>query len=208
MTHNPREAAVHTGGRASARRCVVTTTVLVVFVALATRAAANARDTSVAVREDDGVYHVTATFSVTQPAAVALATLTDYARIPRFMPEVRASQVLESSAGRAVVEQEAVARFMMFSKRIHLVLEVQEERGAIQFRDRCGTSFARYEGAWNLAEQAGVTTITYELSAKPTFEVPEFLLKRLLKRDATQMIERLKVEIGARAMEGPADRGR
>jgi hypothetical protein len=29
--------------------------------------------------------------------------------------------------------------------------------------------------------------------------VPEFLLKRLLKRDATQMIERVKTEIRSRA---------
>jgi len=41
--------------------------------------------------------------------------------------------------------------------------------------------------------------VTYELSAKPSFDVPEFLLKRLLKRDASQMIERLKAEVAARA---------
>ena len=116
------------------------------------------------------------------------------------MPEVRASTVLERSDDRAVVEQEAVARFMMFSKRVHLVLEVQEARGTIRFRDRCGKSFAQLRRRVDARRQRMVVThVTYELAAKPTFDVPEFLLKRLLKRDATNMIERLKAEIGARA---------
>jgi hypothetical protein len=37
--------------------------------------------------------------------------------------------------------------------------------------------------------------IRYELAAKPSFDVPEFLLKRLLKRDAQQMIGRLQDEM-------------
>jgi hypothetical protein len=41
--------------------------------------------------------------------------------------------------------------------------------------------------------------VTYELSAQPSFDVPDFVLKRLLKRDAGQMIQRLKTEICARA---------
>jgi hypothetical protein len=97
------------------------------------------------------------------------------------------------------VEQEAVARFMMFSRTIHLVLEVHEDRGAVRFRDRWGKSFTLYEGVWTISEREGETHVTYELSANPSFDVPEFLLKRLLKRDASRMIERLKSEIEARA---------
>ena len=155
-------------------------------------------DSPVTVRQERGVYHVAAAFTVPQPPAAALAALTDYAEIPRFMPDVRVSRVLESGADRAVVEQEAVAKFMLFSKRIHLVLEVRKEGTAVRFRDRCGRSFERYEGTWTVAERDGLTEVTYQLSAKPSFEVPEFLLKRLLKRDARQMIERLEAEIGRR----------
>jgi hypothetical protein len=54
-----------------------------------------------------------------------------------------------------------------------------------------------YEGSWRLSELAGHTAITYELRAKPKFDVPRFLLKRLLTRDARMMIERLKEEIVA-----------
>jgi hypothetical protein len=40
---------------------------------------------------------------------------------------------------------------------------------------------------------------SYRLSATPSFDIPEFLLKRLLKRDASQMIRRLQAEIVARS---------
>jgi hypothetical protein len=56
--------------------------------------------------------------------------LTDDEDMPRFMPDVRRSTVLERVDGRTVVQQEAVARVMMFSKRIHLVPEVHEESSA------------------------------------------------------------------------------
>lgn len=162
-------------------------------------AAAAANEPPVGVVENHGAYTVSATFTVPEASAFAVAALTDYARIPRFMPEVHTSTVLERADDRAVVEQEAVARFMMFSKRVHLVLDVRHDGEVIRFRDRCGKSFARYEGAWTIEARDGATRITYELTAQPSFDVPEFLLKRLLKRDAGQMIERLKTEIAARA---------
>lgn len=199
MFRNTRSLAAKVGGRPSARR-LGAALALIAFSAMAVPAMAiPQKDPPVAVTEDNGVYSVTVTFTVPQASSFALAALTDYAQIPRFMPEVRTSTVLERADDRAVVEQEAVARFMMFSKRVHLVLEVQEDRGTIRFRDRCGKSFARYEGVWTISERDGKTHVTYELSAKPSFDVPEFLLKRLLKRDASQMIERLKTEIGSRA---------
>lgn len=192
-------SAVKAGGRAGARRLLATAAVIV-FSAVARPATAAAQnDPAVTVSQDAGVYRVGATFTVAQAASFAIAALTDYGEISRFMPQVSLSQVLERADDRAVVEQEAIARFMMFSKRVHLVLEVQEARGAIRFRDRCGRSFDRYEGMWTIAEKDGYNHISYELSAKPSFDVPEFLLKRLLKRDAAQMIERLKAEIAARA---------
>ena len=186
-----------TGGRASVRQFVVMTALLLISTAAVP--AASTQPGPISVHGDRGVYRVAASFVTAQPMAVAHAVLTDYERIPRFMPDVRSSRVLERGSGRAVVEQEAVARVLFFSKQVRLVLDVQEAPAEIHFRDRSGASFVRYEGTWTLREQDGHAVIGYELLAEPGFDVPEFILTRLLKRDAGRMIERLQAEITARA---------
>ena len=157
------------------------------------------REPRIAVVEADGVYRVTAEFRVASPAKAVAAVLTDFERIPEFMPDVKRSRILSRTEAGLVVEQEATAQFMLFSKRVHLVLDVSEDGGTIRFRDRCQTSFTSYEGAWRLSAVGTETAVMYELSAKPNFDVPGFVLKRLLKRDAAGMIDRLQTEIAARS---------
>jgi carbon monoxide dehydrogenase subunit G len=152
----------------------------------------------VRVNEDRGVYSVTARFEVPAPVPVALAVLTDYEQIPRFMPGIKTTLVHERGGGRTVIEQEALSKFMMFSKSVHLVLEISEAAGALSFRDRCRKSFARYEGEWRLTAREGGTELVYTLTAEPSFDVPRFILKRLLERDSKEMIEQLQREIAVR----------
>jgi len=177
------------------------TAAAVLFVLLlASSAVAEQPPTNLTVREDQGVYRVDARFLVDQPPSVVLAVLTDYEEIPRFMPQIESSIVLERGAGRTLVEQEAVSRLMAFSKRVHLVLEIEERAGTLRFRDRCGRSFKSYEGTWRVSEQNGRTEILYELTTQPSFDVPEFLVKRLLRRDSVQTIEQLRREMAARSL--------
>jgi hypothetical protein len=192
-------AAPHTpaGGRVTARRLLALTILLLHGAAAAAAGAQD--DLSVTVREANGVYTVAASFEVLEPASVALAVLTDYEQIPRFMPDVKTSIVRQRLDRRVVVEQEAVSRMLMFSKRVHLLLDVREEADALVFHDASRRSFDVYEGAWRVAQQEQATIVTYELHARPSFDVPPFLVGRLLKRDAKQMVERLRLEIAARA---------
>jgi hypothetical protein len=185
------------GGREGVRRLFVLVSIVAAGWLAAPLRAADDEPVrqAVTVQEAAGVYSVRAQFQVPQPPAVALAVLTDYARIPQFMPDVRTSVVLERSAGRAVVEQEGVSRLMMFSKRVHLVLEITEGADTLRFRDRCGRNFPSYEGTWRMSARAGGTDIFYELTARPSFSVPEAILKRLLRRDSGRMIESLRQEM-------------
>ena len=192
-----------TGERFGARRLVVALALLTVgpLPDLCLSAAGeSSRPPVVRVNEEDGVYSVSACFRVPQPLAVVRAVLTDYESIPRFVPGVKASIVIERASGRAVVQQEAISRFMMFSKRVYLLLDVTEGPDALAFRDRSGRSFRRYEGAWTLAEVAGATEVTYRLTAEPSFDVPQIILKGLLGRDSAAMIDGLRAEMTARAV--------
>jgi carbon monoxide dehydrogenase subunit G len=199
MTMAPLKNVSHMGGGRTHVRHLLAWSAVILHAAFAGVAPALAQaEPGVAVHETGGIYRVLATFSVAQPPAAVMGVLSDYDQISRFMPDVRSSTVLERSDNHTVVEQEAVAKFLMFSKRIHLVLDVEETPGSLRFRDRCGASFSRYEGRWTLTEVGGRTLIAYELTAHPSFDVPEFLLTRLLKRDSTRMIQRLRAEIAAR----------
>jgi carbon monoxide dehydrogenase subunit G len=187
-------------GMVSGGRLLVTAAAALFLFIQVSQATAEQPQANATVREERGVYTVVARFLVDQPASAVLAVLTDYEQIPRFMPDVRASIVRERTAGRVVVEQEAVSGVMMFSKRVHLVLEIDEAPNSLIFRDRCGLSFVRYEGIWRLSRQDGQTAVTYELAAQPSFGVPGFMLKRLFRRDSAQMIERLQREIARRSL--------
>lgn len=188
------------GGRSGARRTFVTALLLLAglmpgFIVSAWDDGRQAPD--VVVREASGLYSVTARFRVPHTPAIVLSVLTNYEQIPRFMPDVKTSVVLERTHGGAVVEQEAVSHLLMFSKRIHLVLEITESAGTVRFRDQCGRSFSFYEGMWRVSAHDGGTDITYELKARPSFSVPETILTRLLRRDSGRMIESLRQEIAS-----------
>lgn len=187
-----------TGERFGARRLVLVLALLAVGLLPDVRLSAtdeSSRPAVVRVSERDGVYSVSARFRVPQPLRVVRAVLTDYESIPRFMPGVKASVVVERASGRAVVEQEAISRFMMFSKRVYLRLDVTEGTDTLAFRDRSGRSFRRYEGAWTLTDAAGGTEVSYRLTAEPSFDVPQMILKRLLGRDSAAMIDGLRAEM-------------
>jgi hypothetical protein len=163
--------------------------------------AATADEPVVSVRQaEGGAYVVDARFSIRESADVAREVLTDYENIPRVIPEVRASEIVERQDGYARVEQEAVSKFLLFSKRVHLILDIDESANVIRFRDRCKRSFVTYEGTWTITEQGGRTEITYQLSALPAFSVPEFVFRKLLNRDARTMIDRLRAEMALRAI--------
>jgi ribosome-associated toxin RatA of RatAB toxin-antitoxin module len=192
-----RPTALIPGGRPRVRRAFVVPALVVASTVVLSGATTVAGP--VTVRRDGQAYRVSATFEAPQAAAVARAVLTDYEGIPRFMPDVRASRVVSRDPDGVVVEQEAVARVLFFSKKVHLRLVVQETSETIAFRDTCGRSFTRYEGTWTLREAGGRAVIGYELTARPAFDVPDFILTRLLRRDADRLIANLRAEMAARA---------
>ncbi len=187
------------GGRPRARRVLAVTCLLApLCLAGITPATANPTnpDPIITVHEAEGVFTVSARFHVPQAPAAVLAVLTDYEAIPRVMPDVTRSVVLSRSADHVVVEQEAVSKVLFFSKTVKLVLDVREGAHDLRFRDVGGESFELYEGAWHVRRHGNATVVTYQLRARPAFEVPDFLVKRLFRRDAGQLIARLRQAIG------------
>jgi carbon monoxide dehydrogenase subunit G len=184
-------------GGALVRRLLFATVALLVLPTQGHAAPAPDGDTDVTVVETSGVYHVTARFHVQQPLARVAAVLTDYERLPRFMPEIKTSIVRERTAERTLVEQEAVSRVLLFSRRVHLILDVRREGDGLAFTDLCGRSFVTYAGAWRLVADETGTSVTYQLTAQPRSDVPSVVVKRVVKSDATTLLNRLRTEFAA-----------
>src|SRR5581483_9501891 len=85
--------------------------------------ASNDLPQSLSVQQHDGTYEVSASFDVPRPIAIVRAVLTDYEHIPKFLPQVERSVVLERTESGVLVDQQAVTQLLMFSKRMHLVLD-------------------------------------------------------------------------------------
>ena len=180
------------------------TLLLLVLGAALPGTAQTAAPGGVIVQEQQGLYRVTARFTVAAPPAAVLEVLTDYENIPRFMRDVTRSVVRERAAGSAIVEQEAQARVMLFSKTIHLLLAIREQAHGLTFVDTSGRSFTSYTGGWGVFGGPDETTVVYELEARPAFDVPRFVLVRALRNDSTRMIERLRAEMTARSQAAAA----
>jgi ribosome-associated toxin RatA of RatAB toxin-antitoxin module len=211
MTSGSFSLVLTAGGRASARRLLACGLAAAVLLAGARAVAAGAtsgpaegdRPQNLTVVEANGVYTISARFSVPVTPAIVLSVLTDYDGIPRFLPNVKSSRLLERNDRHVLVEQQAVVKLMFFSTRIHLLLGIDEGTRSLRFVDRSGKSFSRYEGVWTVQEQEeGGVEITYALTAEPAFEAPGFVVRRLMHRDASDQIERIQKEMIARAQEG------
>jgi len=189
----------HNAGTNVVGTCLLAVAAATLLASASAGAQTNTSDRmDVDVHEEKGLFTVRAQFLIDRPLSVALEVLTDYENIPRFMPGIRKSVVHQREAGSAVVEQEATSRLLLYSKRVHLVLEIEENDDSVRFRDRCGSSFRRYEGVWRLVPRGDQVAVAYELQAEPAFDVPAFILQGLLSRDARRLIEALRNEIGAR----------
>lgn len=96
------------------------------LVLLAPVAALAAEDVAVETERQGDVVEVRARATLEAPHAVILATLTDYERLPEFVPGLRSSRVLERRGPAAVVHQQGEAGFLFFTHPIDVVVESTE----------------------------------------------------------------------------------
>ena len=132
--------------------------------------------------------------------AAAWAVLTDYEGIPGFVSSMRESRVTERAPDHVVVEQAAVGHLFFFSRGLKTRLRVEEEPPrVIRFEDLLRSDFETYRGSWRIEGDDAEIEIIYALSAKPAFNVPEFVARGAFKRAARNLIAEVGAEIERRA---------
>lgn len=165
------------------------------FLAAATAHAAE--DLSVEAARKGAFVEVKARATIDAPLAVIWTTLTDYEKLPEFVPGLKKSRVASRNGSTAVVEQSGEARFLMFSFPIDVVLEaVEKPPSSIRVRALSGT--LRYlEGGYDVEAEPEsgkfilrwVGTIAPDVSLPPLFG--EVVMRMSIEDQFTGMVREI-----------------
>lgn len=166
-----------------------------------------ARADTVTMALDDlgkGTYRLEGHIKVPGPTYDAWRVLTDYEHIQNFVTSLRKSSVRESSTDRLVLEQEALGKEFVFTKKIRVLMQVTEmPYKRIMFEDISHEDFYFYEGSWEILSVPGNgLDVVYRLSCKRKFMVPNAIAKDALRKSATDLLSQVRAEILRRKQGG------
>jgi ribosome-associated toxin RatA of RatAB toxin-antitoxin module len=138
---------------------------------------------------DMHVFEVASTGEVSAAPAAVWKILTNYERMPEFVPDLKTTKVLSRSGNRVVLEQYGVARFLFLNRGIELVVQVTEEPiSAIDIALVSG-DMKVYNCRWELVPtDSGGTRIVYTGKLVPKFYVPGMLGSNIIRADIERMM--------------------
>ncbi len=143
-----------------------------------------------------GTYRLEGHMIVPGPTYDVWKVLTDYEHISDFVSSLRKSAVKDSSSDRLLLEQEALGKEFIFSKRIRVLLQVTEiPYRRIIFEDISHLDFEFYEGSWEIHNGAPILDVAYRLNCKRLFMVPNVIAKDALVKSAKGLLSEVRAEI-------------
>ena len=147
---------------------------------------------------------------VEAPLSVIWTTLTDYERLPEFIPGLRKSKVIGRRGGTVVVEQSGEARFLVFTFPIDVTLEALERPpSSIQVRAISG-NLRHFEGGYRVEPDPAGTgmALRWEGSIIPDVSLPpligEVVMRMRIEDQFTGMVREIERRELARRAAGAA----
>lgn len=136
------------------------------------------------------VYAVEAIGTVQASPEVVWKTLTDYEKLPDFVPDMVASKILSREGNTVLVEQTGVARFLFFSHSIHLVVRVTEQAQTGIDTTQVSGDMAYFTSRWEISALPGQsgTRIVYRGKMAPDFYVPSLLSVVIIRAEVKRMM--------------------
>ena len=149
-----------------------------------------------AKRHGEGV-EVRARAFVAAPAALVWRVLTDYERLPRFVPGMARSVVSERRDNRLRLEQAGEARFLVFSFPIEVQLEVVESAPRWITSRAVGGNLRRMSGRYDLQPDAarGGVVLAYAGLIEPAFDLPPLVGTAALRHMVEEQFAAMVAEI-------------
>jgi ribosome-associated toxin RatA of RatAB toxin-antitoxin module len=137
------------------------------------------------------------------PAHLVWQVLTDYERLPAFIPGISKSTVRLRDGNRLVVEHSGEARFFIFSFPIDVRLEVLESPPLAVSSRTLGGNLRRMDGRYDLAPdmRRGTVLLRYSGEIEPDFALPPLIGLAALRHMAEEQFTAMVAEIERRAAE-------
>jgi carbon monoxide dehydrogenase subunit G len=137
------------------------------------------------------------------PMTVVWQTLTDYERLPEFIPGIATSRVTARRGPVVTVAQTGEARFLFLTVPIAVTLESTERPPDVVEVRRVSGTIAHLQGRYEATPQSdGTVLLRWSGSISPDAELPpliETTLVRLLIRDQfTGMVQEIERRAGTR----------
>ncbi len=165
------------------------------WLALAFPAFCHAADISLkAVRHGDS-FEVEAAAEFEAQVTLAWEVLTDYERLPEFIPGMNSSRIVSRSNRRVIVDQNGEARLLFFSFPIEVRLEVQEFPYERIVSRAIGGNFKELSGSYTLEARGRHLLLHYTGSLTPDFGIPPligtFLVRNTVEKRFGAMVDEI-----------------
>lgn len=157
-----------------------------------------------AERVGDGV-EVRARALLAAPAALVWQVLTDYERLPGFIPGIAKSVVRGRRGNELTLEQTGEARFLVFSFPIEVVYEVVESPPASVASRSIAGNLKRMNGRYDIQAQGeaanghSLVLLRYSGVIEPDFNLPPLVGTAALRSMADEQFTAMVAEIERRA---------
>lgn len=168
-------------------------------LALVAGAAGAADDLTVELARQGPGFAVRAGATLAAPVALVWEVLTDYEKLPQFIPGIATSAVRLRAGNRLLVEQKGEARFLIFAYPIEVQLEVREQpRRRVESRAVAG-NLKRMSGRYELHPEGAGVRLRYTADIEPDFELPPLIGPLVLRNMVEDQFTAMVAEIERRA---------
>ncbi len=165
----------------------------------------------VSVRRSGRIFEAAAAFDAAASIELVWTTLTDYVALPRFMPGIKACRIVERerlapARERLLLEQKGEFRFLLFSQRMTVHLEVLQERHrlaqarALRFDLGLlkGRGLEAFEGCYELQRQRRGVRISYRARIVSRFAPPPGIGTTAVRANVARQLDALACEMERR----------
>lgn len=140
-------------------------------------------------------YQIASSGTVAASPAAVWRILTDYNRMADYVPDMKSARVVSRNGDKVIIDQLGAARFLFFSRDIHLVVEVHEHAPNRLEVNLVDGDMKIYRCSWELTAAGAGTRVSYNATIEPKFYVPGLVEAGLVHRDIARMMAAVLVRL-------------